>query len=159
MELRKEECSYTSCYCEENTYLLCKRFAEANVKCWALWMSNPRKSVAICHQGGGGDGGGAGKAGDNEDDKNEGLVVWDYHVVCLVHPLGTPPLVLDLDTRLEFPILMSHYISKSFRPHSRQIPQDLRPIFRVVPAPGQYGSLFDLILMSDHHYLQQFFMT
>ena len=114
----KKDCTYTSCYCEENVYLLCDRFVHGGSEdspneCWAAWISNPSKSVAVwCQQGRG----------------DEGLAVWDYHVILLAvfgTGLSKQFLVYDLDTTLPFPCQMEEYFQRAFRPD-----EDINPRFR-----------------------------
>ncbi|RPD59122.1 hypothetical protein L227DRAFT_576350 [Lentinus tigrinus ALCF2SS1-6] len=72
---------YTSCYCEENIYLLAQTFVQAasapgRAKPWAweiyvVFVSNGRKTVALWSQ--------KVHAG--------GVVVWDYHVFLVLRPL------------------------------------------------------------------------
>ncbi|RDX52697.1 hypothetical protein OH76DRAFT_1399945 [Lentinus brumalis] len=70
---------YTSCYCEENVYLLAQTFVEeagasSHAKPWpweiyVVFISNGGKTVALWSQ----------KA-------RAGVVVWDYHVVLVLRP-------------------------------------------------------------------------
>ncbi|KAI0806968.1 N-terminal glutamine amidase-domain-containing protein [Fomes fomentarius] len=70
---------YTSCYCEENAYLLAKSFAvEGEIlgrsapwpwEVYVVFVSNSGKTVALWNQ----------KARD-------GVVVWDYHVFLVLRP-------------------------------------------------------------------------
>ena len=129
----KEDCTYTSCYCEENVYLLCDRFINCKTddgptECWALWISNPSKSVAVWHQKGRGD---------------EGLAVWDYHVILLVvfgSGISKQYFVYDLDTTLPFPCKFQEYLQRAFRPEEDINPR-YRAWFRLVNA-REYISSF-----------------
>ncbi|EIN07838.1 hypothetical protein PUNSTDRAFT_69424 [Punctularia strigosozonata HHB-11173 SS5] len=73
--------TYTSCYCEENAYLLCATFSQ-NADVAASWdvsvafVSNARQTVALWSQ----------KASRDLD----GLVVWDYHVVLCLRSRARP---------------------------------------------------------------------
>ncbi len=122
----KSDCVYTSCYCEENVYQLCDRFVngaaeERPTECWAVWISNHTKSVAVwCQQGRG----------------NGGFVVWDYHVIMLAvfgSEMSKQCLVYDLDTTLPFPCDMKDYLRQAFRPDELKNPT-LQASFRLVPA-------------------------
>ncbi|KAI0831761.1 N-terminal glutamine amidase-domain-containing protein [Trametes gibbosa] len=77
---------YTSCYCEENVYLLAQAFTKLSdayptgdrVPCpwqvYVVFISNGGKTVALWSQ----------KAA------RDGLIVWDYHVVLVLLPRGAP---------------------------------------------------------------------
>ncbi|EKX47527.1 hypothetical protein GUITHDRAFT_69371 [Guillardia theta CCMP2712] len=125
--MRRSSCEYTSCYCEENVYLLCKQLCQPPLsqsveKAWAIWISNENKTVAVWRQGGGG------RAYDEE-----GLAVWDYHVICAVKYQDRSPVIYDLDTTLPFPSPLQAYIRRAFRPQA-SIRSSFRPRFRVVEA-------------------------
>ncbi len=122
----KSDCIYTSCYCEENVYQLCDRFIngaadERPTECWAVWISNPSKSVGIwCQQARG----------------NGGFVVWDYHVIMLAafgSEMAKQYLIYDLDTTLPFPCEMKDYLKQAFRPDEVKNPR-FAASFRLVPA-------------------------
>jgi protein N-terminal glutamine amidohydrolase len=122
----KQDCTYTSCYCEENVYLLCDRIVNCKREdgpsdCWALWISNPSKSVAVWRQKGRGD---------------EGLVVWDYHVILLAvfgSGVSRQHYIYDLDTTLPFPCDFNEYLQQAFRP-GEDINPEFRAWFRLVNA-------------------------
>ncbi|TEB36208.1 hypothetical protein FA13DRAFT_1237263 [Coprinellus micaceus] len=138
-----QDAVYTSCYCEENVYLLCQRFLSLpniteNWHIWTVFISNVDKKVALFSQ----------KAA-----RGDGLpVVWDYHVILLLQPkellgcpprdhptirqsdvprIGARPWVYDFDTRLPVPCLWENYLTHTF-------PSDLLPeytsSFRVISA-------------------------
>jgi len=70
------QCSYASCYCEENVYKICE-YVRENAKseldkCSAVFVSNKKRAVPLWRQ----------KAGRDE----EKLVLWDYHVIFLYKP-------------------------------------------------------------------------
>eukprot|EP00249_Psilotum_nudum_P009363 c21883_g1_i1 orf=170-517(+) len=73
--MERSLCTYTSCYCEENVYLLCKqlctnRSTEPDLSdLFVVFISNENMQVPIWQQ----------RAGLIAD----GLVVWDYHVICI----------------------------------------------------------------------------
>ncbi|GBE82628.1 hypothetical protein SCP_0410130 [Sparassis crispa] len=140
---------YTSCYCEENVYLLAQAFTarKETERDWrwdvyAVFVSNPGKTVALWKQ----------KARDD-------IVVWDYHVVLVLRP--TPPLargravdelkfsnpevhgpgawVYDFDTLLPVPCSWPEYVSGTFPyTHDRALAnlfgETYQSLFRVVPA-------------------------
>ncbi|KAI1788484.1 N-terminal glutamine amidase-domain-containing protein [Ganoderma leucocontextum] len=77
---------YTSCYCEENIYLLVQNFlAEANAQAsrglawpwetYVVFISNPGKTVALWSQ----------------TLRAPNVVVWDYHVVLVLRPAASGP--------------------------------------------------------------------
>ncbi|KAF9246118.1 N-terminal glutamine amidase-domain-containing protein [Melanogaster broomeanus] len=99
---------YTSCYCEENIYLLVKRFLTPpeNRQKWdvfAVFISNPTRTVALWNQ----------RMASSRDT----AVVWDYHVVLVLRSRSgghhQPPnlqqtsersiWIYDLDTQLPVP--------------------------------------------------------
>ncbi|KAH9926113.1 N-terminal glutamine amidase-domain-containing protein [Fomitopsis serialis] len=117
---------YTSCYCEENVYLLAKAFASKAEEDadwpWqvsVVFISNHGKTVALWNQ----------KA-------REGVVVWDYHVILVLRSRDhmqsseqdpthredgerrTEPAedgwVYDFDTRLTVPSRWTDYVSNTF---------------------------------------------
>jgi len=112
-----ENCKYTSCYCEENVYLLCKDFLEKqkthsfgdNLKheAFAVFVTNKEKKAELRQQ----------KAGQG---RYYNTVIWDYHVI-FIHKLieETPEkkvgsLVYDLDTTLRFPEEFERYYKEVF---------------------------------------------
>ncbi|CAO3628410.1 unnamed protein product [Cunninghamella echinulata] len=69
---------------------------------------------------------------------DEGLVVWDYHVILLVKNIqngdqNKKDYIYDFDTLLPFPSLFSTYIQKSFRPFFPLLDKYKRN-FRQIPA-------------------------
>jgi len=120
-QFSKSECCYTKQYCEENVYLLCKKFLEEypDLPSYAVFISNPTRTVAVWQQ-----------ALEGYDENTP--VVWDYHVVLFVE-CGQRPYIYDLDTRLPFPCEASYYAAQSFHPQGLIRPQ-FRQKFRVIPA-------------------------
>ncbi|KAG0178666.1 hypothetical protein DFQ29_003139 [Apophysomyces sp. BC1021] len=120
MEWNKEDLTYTSCYCEENIYLLCKKVAS---ECPALleqfsvlFISNASKTIPMWIQRASSDG---------------YPVVWDYHVV--LYHRQSRPMIYDFDTRLPFLCPADKYIIHSFQPHL-ELEEKYKRCFRVVPA-------------------------
>lgn len=68
--LHLQDCTYTSCYCEENVYVLLKRLEQqqghSSSNLFALFISNSQEMVPFWHQ----------RASSHPD----GFVIWDYHV-------------------------------------------------------------------------------
>ncbi|XP_032874972.1 protein N-terminal glutamine amidohydrolase [Amblyraja radiata] len=110
----KEDCVYTSCYCEENVWKLCeyiKNKRQHPLEEWyAVFISNDEKMVPIWRQ-----------RSCHEDQP----VIWDYHVL-LFHDCGGQHCeVYDLDSTLPFPCPIDIYMKEAFRSEDH-----MRPIFR-----------------------------
>jgi len=112
---------YTSCYCEENIYLLGQALhtdptftgSSPRWEAYAMFISNEHKSVALWCQ----------KAAQ------EDVIVWDYHVVLVLKSSTLPRTgsndastpepnsmswVYDFDTRLPIPCSVHDYMMKTF---------------------------------------------
>ncbi|XP_024081850.1 protein N-terminal glutamine amidohydrolase isoform X2 [Cimex lectularius] len=118
----KEECEYTSCYCEENIWKLCERLRDtgSNIFCdtYAVFVTNAaRKTLVWCQM--------KGNAKDN-------LAIWDYHVF-LVAKCSEKFVVFDFDTTLDIPCLFTEYFQKAVRLEDNFLP-DFKRVFRVIPA-------------------------
>lgn len=131
----RDQCIYTSHYCEENIYQLCKTLQEqlkqfnieeiendcctCQYEIYTCFLSNTNNVVVISQQ----------MNGDSSDDYT---VCWDYHVIgiakqmnyCIYctkqqqeEQLEWKTLVYDFDTKLSFPTMIQHYIQQSFCPH------------------------------------------
>lgn len=66
---------------------------------------------------------------NNQRSKDNGIVVWDYHVI-LLHSLPHSSSIYDFDTRLSFPIPTIEYFTHSF---PNGIRPELIPLFRLIP--------------------------
>ncbi|CAN6808050.1 unnamed protein product [Brassica oleracea var. botrytis] len=138
----------TPYYCEENVYLLCKTLCESGVAdetgsdLFVVFISNERKQarmfglcfvlllhlhytlfhVPLWHQ----------KASTRAD----GIVLWDYHVICVQRKKesDSEPLVWDLDSTLPFPSPLASYVTETIQP-SFQLFAEYKRFFRVVHAP------------------------
>ncbi|KAF9533441.1 N-terminal glutamine amidase-domain-containing protein, partial [Crepidotus variabilis] len=126
---------YTSCYCEENVYMLSKSFSSDPeiTKIWdpfVVFISNSSKTVALWSQ----------KAAPKPD----GPVVWDYHVVLILKSkifqyeshgtdsgLQHDAWVYDFDTTLENPSNFQEYVMHTF---SDGLPPSFQSLFRVISA-------------------------
>ncbi len=102
---------YTSCFCEENVYLLAKKCItiDATTKCesFVVFISSRSKQTPIWCQ----------KSGRS----NESPVVWDYHVVLLVRENSCDAnnpnsVIFDIDSTLPFPCRAAKYFVQSFKP-------------------------------------------
>lgn len=120
---KQGDCSYVSCYCEENVYKLCENVNGHNPvelsKCYAVFISNSSRTVPLWRQ----------RAGKDDDR----LVIWDYHVIFLYHPEVDRCLVYDLDSELPFPTYVHKYVTETFRTDQILKPEYFR-FFRIVPA-------------------------
>jgi len=72
-------------FCEENAWLRCRAAIDAGFAARAVWITNARRAVPVWSQ-------------RAASDVNE-PVLWDYHVVALVGPIGEAGdlVVLDAD--------------------------------------------------------------
>ena len=71
------------CYCEENVYHLIQRLSTEGRWAQAVFISNAARMCPFWRH----------KAGSG----TAGLVVWDYHVLCMEQPPQGPALIWDLD--------------------------------------------------------------
>ncbi|XP_033515198.1 protein N-terminal glutamine amidohydrolase [Nicotiana tomentosiformis] len=119
---------HTPYYCEENVYLLCKKLCDdalANTNgsdLFIIFISNEKKQIPLWHQ--------------KASQRAEGVILWDYHVIC-VQKKGnenSSSLVWDLDSSLPIPSSLGSYVAESIRP-SIQIFSEFKRFFRVVHAP------------------------
>jgi protein N-terminal glutamine amidohydrolase len=108
---------YTACYCEENIYLYVKTCIESHKEIYAVFISNPSKSVLLCRQ----------KAGKGA----RKFVVWDYHVIALFRDESDEFYVWDFDSTMESPILASEYLQQTF-PSDIALREEFLPYFRII---------------------------
>lgn len=121
---------HTPFYCEENVYLLCKELSAKGIAdaqssdLFVVFISNEKKQIPLWHQ----------KASNRAD----GVVLWDYHVICIQKKGGgdspSHNLVWDLDSTLSFPCALASYVSETIRPTFQTFPEFQR-YFRIVHAP------------------------
>ena len=113
---------YAAFYCEENTWQRLADDALANSNAYALWISNPTRTVAIFEQ----------KLAASEND----CVVWDYHVVTLFNDgqAGSSRTwwIYDADSRLGPLVGANRYVERSF-PRQLLAATKFAPHFRAVP--------------------------
>ncbi|KAK1278844.1 Protein N-terminal glutamine amidohydrolase [Acorus gramineus] len=122
--------THTPFYCEENVYLLCKKLCAIGVAdpfaidLFVVFISNENRQVPLWCQ----------KASKHVD----GLVLWDYHVICIQSKRSrdrhTLPLVWDLDSSLPVPFPLNRYSNEVVRP-SVSLHSKYKRLFRVVHAP------------------------
>ena len=113
------EYQYTSCFCEENIYLLAKSFHKGEMKeqlhefeGYVVFITNSDQCVPIWNQ----------KLRMN----SESPVWWDYHVVLLVKSKEAS-YIFDFDTVLGFQTNALFYIENSMRP-DLELPQHARQV-------------------------------
>ncbi|XP_066434575.1 protein N-terminal glutamine amidohydrolase isoform X2 [Eleutherodactylus coqui] len=100
----RDDCCYTSCYCEENVWKLCESIRDRTPhhleEFYAIFLSNENRMIPIWKQ----------QCGKSEDP-----VIWDYHVI-LLHDCGDGQrFIYDLDTVLPFPCPCDTYIKEALR--------------------------------------------
>ncbi|XP_008297544.1 protein N-terminal glutamine amidohydrolase [Stegastes partitus] len=118
----REDCEYTSCYCEENVWKLCEFVRTKRTgpleQLFVVFVSNDNRMVPLWKQ----------KSG-----RGDQPVIWDYHVVLLQVALQSDALIYDLDSELPFPCNLKVYGAKAFRSDCHIRPEYHRKL-RVVPA-------------------------
>ena len=120
--------AYCPFYCEENIWHLAADPRVGDGARRVLVISNPERRVALWNQ----------RAGSDDDD---GLVVWDYHVVLLCQMR-----VWDLDTTLGLPSPASVYFPHTFR----GAPAPFAPQFRVMDAAA-----YRRVFASDRRHMRE----
>ncbi|KAM8767536.1 protein N-terminal glutamine amidohydrolase [Acanthopagrus schlegelii] len=118
----RENCVYTSCYCEENVWKLCEfvrteRSAPLE-ELFVVFISNENRMVPLWKQ----------KSG-----RGDQPVIWDYHVVLLQVGVQLEPLIYDLDSELSFPCSLQLYAARALQSDHNIKPAYHRKL-RVVPA-------------------------
>uniref|UniRef100_A0A3P9JK46 Protein N-terminal glutamine amidohydrolase n=1 Tax=Oryzias latipes TaxID=8090 RepID=A0A3P9JK46_ORYLA len=118
----RENCVYTSCYCEENVWKLCE-FIQAQKMApldqfAVIFISNDTRTVPLWRQ----------KSG--HDDRP---VIWDYHVILLKVGVKSDSVIYDLDSVLPFPCTLRLYAAQALRSDRNLRPEYHRKL-RVVPA-------------------------
>jgi protein N-terminal glutamine amidohydrolase len=110
--------NYAAFYCEENVWRMAVSVADADDR--YVWLiSNPQRQALCAWQR-------SGRTQSVLGVATEGVVVWDYHVV-----LASSATVWDLDTRLEMPCPIAHYLRATFPCRGQDTPA---PMVRIVPA-------------------------
>ncbi|TXG46203.1 hypothetical protein EZV62_028298 [Acer yangbiense] len=116
---------HTPFYCEENVYFLCKKLCANGVAdadgsdLYVVFISNEQKQAYF-----------------SASKRADGVILWDYHAVCIQRKRGgdSPCLVWDLDSSLPFPSPLASYVSETIRP-SFQLFSEYQRCFRIVHAP------------------------
>ncbi|CAJ1084285.1 protein N-terminal glutamine amidohydrolase [Xyrichtys novacula] len=118
----RENCDYTSCYCEENVWRLCESVKTERTapleELFVIFVSNQNRMVPLWKQ----------KSG-----RGDQPVIWDYHVILLHVGPQNRSLVYDLDSALSFPCSLELYATQALR-SDRQINPAYHRCLRVVPA-------------------------
>lgn len=142
---QRDECVYTSCYCEENVWKLCDQFRQRGCdtkQLHVVFISNHERQIALWKQ----------KAGTQQGPWLN-FALWDYHVILIKTPRPTndgrtatvnesenETLVYDLDTVLPFPVSFNQYAKEAFKPGLTLWigPSTIFPerMYRVIPADG-----------------------
>lgn len=98
--------TYTTCYCEENVYLLAAalmRVAPEGSRIYAVVISNADRSAAIWQQ-----------LASSYGAESDFLVVWDYHVVLCYKPAASSDVwMYDADSTLGSPCAWQSALSIS----------------------------------------------
>ncbi|XP_027142494.1 protein N-terminal glutamine amidohydrolase isoform X2 [Larimichthys crocea] len=101
----RENCEYTSCYCEENVWKLCDSVRTDRTgpldQLYVIFISNEKRT--------------------------------DYHVILMQVGLQSDSLVYDLDSELSFPVSLQRYAAQALR-SDRNIKPEYHRKLRVVPA-------------------------
>ncbi|XP_040908519.1 protein N-terminal glutamine amidohydrolase [Toxotes jaculatrix] len=120
--LTRENCVYTSCYCEENVWKLCEFVRKERTapleQLFVVFLSNENRMVPLWKQ----------KSGQRNQP-----VIWDYHVILLQVCGPSDSLVYDLDSELSFPCSLKLYAAQALR-SDRSIRPEYHRKLRVVPA-------------------------
>ncbi|XP_018980764.2 protein N-terminal glutamine amidohydrolase isoform X1 [Cyprinus carpio] len=118
----RNQCVYTSCYCEENIWKLCEHVKDQGTcsldEVYAVFISNERKMIPIWKQ---------------KSSRGDQPVIWDYHVILLHVNKQGQSYIYDLDTTLPFPCLLDVYSKEAFRSDEHLKPAFWRKL-RVIPC-------------------------
>ena len=117
---RREAFRYTAYFCEENIWWAARDLVDAGCDAshmQVLLFTNPSASVMLCNQ----------RAAPEGE-----ATVWDYHLVLQARIAGAVQ-ILDLDTRLDFPVSREAYVQNTF-PRQAALPEYNRAWVRVIPA-------------------------
>ncbi|XP_039978693.1 protein N-terminal glutamine amidohydrolase [Xiphias gladius] len=119
----RENCVYTSCYCEENVWKLCEFVRKERTtpleQLFVIFISNENRMVPLWKQ----------KSGHGDQP-----VIWDYHVILLQVGLQSDSLVYDLDSELSFPCSLKLYAAQALRSDCNIRPDKHHRKLRVIPA-------------------------
>lgn len=137
LPIKKEDFVYTSHYCEENIWMMANKikdtFPEQLRYCYPVFISNDFRHIPLWRQ-----------SASKQDD---GLVVWDYHVIMVYHN-ENESIVFDFDTTLPFPTPFDEYCKETFKSDEFLEPKFHR-LFRVLKAES-----FLKNFSSDRHHMK-----
>ncbi|XP_075996292.1 protein N-terminal glutamine amidohydrolase [Genypterus blacodes] len=118
----RENCVYTSCYCEENVWKLCEFVKEQRSaqldNLSVIFISNDSRKVPLWKQ----------RSGHSDQP-----VIWDYHVVLLRLRQSADAQVYDLDSLLSFPCSLPQYAAEALR-SDRSIKRTFHRKLRIIQA-------------------------
>lgn len=122
LPVKKEDFMYTSHYCEENVWMMASKiketFPEQLRYCYPVFISNDFCHIPLWRQ----------SASKQED----GLVIWDYHVIMVYHN-ENETTVFDMDTTLPFPTPFDEYCRETFK-SDEYLDSKFHRLFRVLTA-------------------------
>ena len=110
---------YCAYFCEENIWHLCAHPRVADSERAALFITNPKRRVAVW--------------GQRLCTDPDLPIAWDYHVVLLFRPPGARWQAWDLDCHVREPQPAQTWLLSSFR-GAQVLPPEFLPRFRLVPA-------------------------
>ncbi|CAF3557978.1 unnamed protein product [Rotaria socialis] len=120
--VNREQCVYTSCYCEENIWKLCECWKNNDPNhlnsLYAVFISNAQRIIPIWEQ----------KSASN----SEHLAIWDYHVI-LIDKSSSSTAIYDFDSTLSFPVSATDYVQQAIRDETN-IAHRYHRLFRVISA-------------------------
>lgn len=122
--LVRRSLDYQPRYCEENVWRLLAHPALDGHRAWAVIVSSEAGHFFALRQS-------AGRSAD-------GLVCWDYHVFAVVEERDGRRWVLDFDSQLPFPCLLTDYLVETFGPLGAQ---PAPPLFRLMSATEYLANL------------------
>ncbi|XP_065222120.1 protein N-terminal glutamine amidohydrolase isoform X2 [Planococcus citri] len=108
-------------FSEENVWQLCKQLVKqekSGNECYCVFISNSKRAIHLWKQ-------------KCATEKN--FVIWDYHVITVYGNRKHGYHVLDLDTRLSFPVPFKQYASEALKSEETIMP-DYKRFFRVITA-------------------------
>ncbi|XP_029370341.1 protein N-terminal glutamine amidohydrolase isoform X1 [Echeneis naucrates] len=141
----RENCVYTSCYCEENVWKLCEFVKDQNSAhlehLSVIFISNENRMVLlnVFHQV---------PLWRQKSGHGDRPVIWDYHVILLQAGFHSDSLVYDLDSELSFPCSLKLYATEALRSDCN-IRSEYHRRLRVIPAES-----FMLNFASDRSHMK-----
>ncbi|KXS12423.1 hypothetical protein M427DRAFT_101408 [Gonapodya prolifera JEL478] len=121
--ISRADCAYTSCYCEENVWWLCKAAVDRGLgnRSFAVFVSNTHQTIPLWRQ--------------QRAAEPAAAVVWDYHVL-FVLKTQTGTFVYDLDSTLPFPCPLEDYYDLAINPEgiATRLRPNYRRLFRIIAA-------------------------